>query len=273
MGIADTFKNMFRGVHLEIDDLFLLESFQIGYLPGWVPEREFAMVLQARPEIRRFLATRCPQITGFMDSVLSKYTCPPNTEQLAASSDIVIWKIADLLVYNKCPEVYDRLPFHQWDFSEITSIAELEGKVVIDAGSGTGRVALEAAGTASLVFAVEPVSRLRQYIRAKVAQRNLTNLYVVDGFLHSLPFPESFADITITSHALGWQLENELKEVERVTKKGGTIIHCPGTGESDAEETKHQTLISVLWRYRFSVYDEPDPASGGSRKRKYWKRC
>jgi SAM-dependent methyltransferase len=273
MEMVDRFKSIFKGVRLEIDDLFLLESFQIAYLPGWVPEREFAAVLHAKPEIRRFLAARCPQIASFMDSLLAKYIGPYDAEDLIASGDIVVWTIADLLVYNKCPEVYDRLPFHQWDFSEITSIAELPGKVVIDAGSGTGRVALEAAGTAGLVYAVEPVSRLREYIRTRAIQKNIGNLYVVDGFLHSLPFPNGFADIIITSHALGWQLENELKELERVTKKGGTIIHCPGTAETDSDETTHKTLIGLPWDYAFSVYEEPDPPSGGSRLRKYWKRC
>jgi len=37
---------------LEIDDILLLESFQISYLPGWVPEKEFAAILIARPEIK-----------------------------------------------------------------------------------------------------------------------------------------------------------------------------------------------------------------------------
>jgi hypothetical protein len=32
--------------------LFLLESFQISYFPGWVPEREFAAVLWAYPALR-----------------------------------------------------------------------------------------------------------------------------------------------------------------------------------------------------------------------------
>jgi hypothetical protein len=30
---------VFASATLEADDLFLLESYQIAYLPGWVPER------------------------------------------------------------------------------------------------------------------------------------------------------------------------------------------------------------------------------------------
>ena len=38
-------RKLFAGVDLDIEDLYLLESFQITYLPGWVPERELAVVL------------------------------------------------------------------------------------------------------------------------------------------------------------------------------------------------------------------------------------
>lgn len=271
MGLADHFRKMFRGARLGVDDLLLLEPFQIAYLPGWAPEKEFAAVLHARPEIRKFLVARCPEIAGFTDSVCQKHGAPANAGQLAAAGDALVWTIADLLVYNKCPEVYDGLPFHQWDFSEITSVVDLTGKVVIDAGAGTGRVALQAAETAAVVFAVEPVSRLRQYIRDKAQQKGVATVYVVDGFLHSLPFPGAFADVIVTSHALGWQLENELREFERVAKPGAAIIHCPGTADSDSEEATHNTLVGAPWAYEFSRYEEPDPPSGGGRKRKYWK--
>jgi hypothetical protein len=94
----------------------------------------------------------------------------------------------------------------------------------------------------------------------------LRNLYVVDGFGHSLPFPDSFADVLITSHALGWKLAEELTEFERVVEKPGAIIHCPGTAVG-TEEDRHAELISAPWGYQFSEFDEAD-----GRKRKYWKR-
>ena len=262
---ATQLKKMFAGADLEIEDLFLLESFQIAYLPGWVPEEEFAAVLTARPEIRRFLVTRCPEVSEFVDSVIRKHAEHGDDKELARCSDTVVWTIADLIVYNKCPEVYDRLPFHNWDFTEVTSISDLTAKTVIDGGAGTGRVALEAAQTAAVVFAVEPVSRLRQFIRTKAQQRGLTNLYVVDGFLHAIPLPDSFADLVITSHALGWELQEELTEFERVVKHPGVIIHSPGSAVG-SEDDIHGVLTEPPWSYEFSEYDEAD-----GRKRKYWK--
>jgi hypothetical protein len=266
MTTSTYFRTMFRDAALEIDDLFLLESFQLALLPGWVPERELGVVLAARPEIARFFAARCPQVAGFVGSVREMPRGVPPAEEVAHCGDEVVWTIADLLVYNKCPEVYDALPFHGWDFAEITSIVDLAGKTVIESGAGTGRVALEAAETATAVFAVEPVSRLRQYIRAKAQDKGLRNLYVVDGFNDCLPFPDAFADVVITSHALGWRLEEELRELERVVRSPGAIVHCPGTAVG-VEEDQHEALIAAPWAYLYSEYDEAD-----GRKRKYWKR-
>jgi ubiquinone/menaquinone biosynthesis C-methylase UbiE len=268
MASSDMFKGIFRGVSLEIEDLYLLESFQIGYFRDLVPEKEFAAVLHAYPSIHSFLVKRCPDITDYIERVLAEHYPAPNEKDLEACIDKIVWTVADLIVYNKCPKAYDSLEFHGWDFREITVITSLDDKVVIDCGAGTGRVTLEAARTARYVYAVEPVARLRQFIREKVAGNFLKNVFVMDGFLHSIPLPDNFADILITSHALGWQLQEELWEFERVVKKGGFIIHCPGTVKVPPEEQHvHHHLISPDWRYEYAEYRESD-----GWKRKYWKQ-
>jgi ubiquinone/menaquinone biosynthesis C-methylase UbiE len=266
MSTADTFKRMFSGVALEIEDLYLLESFQISYFPGWVPERELAAVLWEYPSIKQFLVKKCPSITDLVEHVTAKFGPTDDPKMLATYSEELVWTIADLLVYNKCPEAYDTLEFHNWDFREVTDITNLQNKIIIDGGAGTGRVTLEAAHTATQVYAVEPVARLRQFLREKVVENGLRNVFVVDGFLHAIPLPDNFADVLITSHALGWKLEYELKEFERVVKKGGFIIHCPGSAETAAEEEQHSRLLSSEWGYEFSRYKEAD-----GWKRKYWK--
>ncbi len=267
MASSDMFREIFKGVSLEIEDLYLLESFQIGYFRDLVPEKECAAVLHAYPSIRRFLVRKCSDITDYIERVLAQHSPASDEKELAACIDKIVWTVADLIVYNKCPEAYDSLEFHNWDFREITLITPLEDKVVIDCGAGTGRITLEAARTAGLVYAIEPVGRLRQFIREKAAGSYLKNVYVMDGFLHSIPLPDSFADVLITSHALGWQLQEELWEFERVTKKGGFIIHCPGTAKVPPEEHVHHRLISPDWGYEYAEYQESD-----GWKRKYWKQ-
>ena len=263
-------RELFRGADLSIEDLYLLESFQVEYLQGWVPERELASVLWAHPSIDRFFRERRPGVSRFLDDVKRRFGPASDEVGLAHAEDVVVWTIADLLVYNKCPDLYDRLPFHGWDFGEVTSITPLDEKVVVDVGAGTGRVALEAATMAENVFAVEPVGRLRRYIRDKAVRNGLSNIHVVEGFCHSIPLPGASADVVITSHALGWRLEDELREFERVAKPGGYVIHCPGTAENPhnkGEVEQHERLISPVWGYEFARYRE-----GDGWKRKYWKR-
>jgi ubiquinone/menaquinone biosynthesis C-methylase UbiE len=111
------------------------------------------------------------------------------------------------------------------------------------------------------------VTRLKQFIRARASEADLDNAFVVDGFLHAIPLPDGFADVLITSHTLGWNLEDELQKFERVVKRGGFVIHCPGTVENAAEQGPHECLVSLDWRYVFARYQAPD-----NWKRKYWKQ-
>lgn len=257
-------KRMFPGVELVPEDLYLLEPFQLGYLPGWAPEAELACLLRACPGIETFMRKSHPPIDGYLDRIIGEN--PGSGDRNHDDAQELLWTLADMLVYGKCPEVYDSLEFHGWDFGEITSIVSLKGATVLDAGAGTGRVAFEAALHAEEVYAVEPVGRLRDFMREKARKTGLGNVHVTDGFLHSLPFSNGFFDVLITSHALGWKLEEELPEMERVVTRGGSVIHCPGTLASEGESGAHIVLTSPPWNYRFSVYEESD----GS-KRKYWK--
>ena len=263
-------RSLFADVDLDIEDLFLLESFQINYLPGWVPERELALVLWAHPSIYRFLRNKGPEVSRFLDATKARYPPSADRSDIDKAEDVVVWTIADLIVYNKCPDVYDGLEFHGWDFTEVTGITPLADKVVVDVGSGTGRVALEAAIGADTVFAVEPVARLRQFIRERATSRGYRNVHVIDGFGHGIPLPDGFADVVVTSHALGWNLERELAEFERIAASGGYIIHCPGTAENPnnlTEEEHHERLISSGWGYKWGSYREAD-----GWKQKYWKQ-
>jgi hypothetical protein len=73
-----------------------------------------------------------------------------------------------------------------------------------------------------------------------------------------------------TESAYGTQTCNrlevgEMARFERVVHKAGSIIHCPGTADMDAQAAQHDRLL--YWGYAFSRYKEAD-----GWKRKYWKR-
>jgi SAM-dependent methyltransferase len=266
---------MFEGIDPNVEDLYLLDGFQIGYLPDRVPQREFAAVLHANPLIKRFLIAKHPPIADFIEDVCTRFGPAANQQELNEYSEQLLWEIADQFVYIKRPDMYDERVDLGWNFEEVLKIVPLEHKVVLDVGAGTGRIAFEAAHTAGVVLAVEPVTSLRQFIRHKASKTGVTNLFAIDGLLHAIPLPTGFADVLITSNAIGWQLEDELREIERVVKLGGYAIHLfsqaddasQGAGEDEQAAPLHGLLTSPAWQYTCSRHRGKDGWKG-----KYWKQ-
>jgi len=52
---AERLKKLFQGITLEVEDLYLLEAFQIESLAQYAPKREYAALLHANRDIQRFL--------------------------------------------------------------------------------------------------------------------------------------------------------------------------------------------------------------------------
>jgi SAM-dependent methyltransferase len=255
---------------LSFNALLLLEREQIGWLPGWLKEDELAIALQANPAVEWYLRHKCPEIDGWVDGVMASAAgaapadaAPEGVERTRQAELAILRQINDLLVYAIDPTLYDAQPFLAWDSNELRSLTEWGGKTVIDIGSGTGRLALVAAEQAQTVFAVEPVANLRRYIREKAHQQGYANVFPVDGLITELPFPDGFADVTMGGHVFGDHPEAEYAEMRRVTRPGGMIILCPGTGIS--EQKAHNFLVEQ--GFEWSVFEEPEDGA----KRKYWK--
>ena len=96
-------------------------------------------------------------------------------------------------------------------------------------------------------------------------EKAVENIYAIDGVLQAIPFPNDFVDVLLTCRAIGWNLEEELREVERVVKPGGFIVHIPMYPGDD--DPLYATLTSSKWQYRCS-----NMAVSGSNSRKYWKQ-
>jgi len=86
----------------------------------------------------------------------------------------------------------------------------------------------------------------------KAKKKNVNNLFVVDGFLDSIPLPDNSANILMTSNAIGWNLEDELKEIERVIMSNGFAIHLIRNLDANAENPFHNILVSPEWEYTFT---------------------
>ncbi len=226
----------------------LLETFQIKYLPDRVAVKEFASLLRTYPVVQRFLIAKYPPIAAFLSRVLEENQALEDCELIEGHCQEALWEIADLIIYNKHPELFDAQAPIKWEIDDIRTITSLKGKVVADVGAGSGRIAFLVAPAGQTVYAVEPITSFRSFIKEKAAQNGVENLFVMDGTLDSLPLPDNSLDILITSNAIGWNLEEELKEIERVIKPGGHAIHLLQSNEK-IDNPFHETLTSPPWNY------------------------
>ena len=196
MTYADLLRERFAGLDPQVDDLFLLEAHQVAELPVRAPSRELAAVLHAYPRLRRFFAARHPPIEGYLTRLLAEHD-PVADDELPDAETALLWEIADWIVCQRAPERYDERSDFDPGLSAITDVVDLDGKVVIDAGAGTGRMAIAAAPAARHVFAVEPVATLRRYMRDRAVQLRIDNLFVLDGLLSAIPLPSASADVLL----------------------------------------------------------------------------
>ena len=256
MSYAQDLRETFAGLAPVVDDLFLLEAHQIALLPDRAPPRELAAVLHVHPNLHRFLVVRHPPIGGFLKTVLSEYG-PVAEGDLPAVCDTLLWEIADWIVYQREPAAYDTAARVGWNLDGVAQKVALDGKVVIDAGAGTGRVAFAVAPLAGHVFAVEPVAALRTFVREKATSMRIGNLFVLDGLLSAIPLPARTADVLLTCQAIGWDLAPELAEVERVVREGGTALHMfGGSGVTQSDNPLHGPLLAH--GYRSDIFEKGD---------------
>ncbi|RLD26796.1 MAG: hypothetical protein DRI54_02195 [Bacteroidetes bacterium] len=256
MRYSERLRKLFEGITLTVEDLFLLEAFQIKYLPERVPKNEFAILLNAHPSVKRFLISKYPLIQDFIQTILKEVKLSENKDNVNENCMEVLWEIAEMIVYNKYPEIYDARTDFNWSLDEIIDSKELSDKTVIDVGAGTGQLSFLLASFAKTVFAVEPVTNSRKFIREKAIQQNVNNLFTMDGFLDAIPLPDNSIDILFTSNAMGWNIKGELEEIERILKPGGKAIHLFRNIESETGNLFHNMLTSKEWNYTYFEFQE-----------------
>jgi 2-polyprenyl-3-methyl-5-hydroxy-6-metoxy-1,4-benzoquinol methylase len=243
MAYSQKLRGLFPEISLVWEDLLLLEAFQIKYLPERVAVKEFATLIREYPVVYRFLISKFPPIASFLARILEENKAVEGINLIEAHCQEALWEIADLIIYNKSPELFDTHAPIKWNLGEISAITSLDGKVVADVGAGSGRIAFLVAPKVQSVYAVEPLASFRSYMKEKAAKNGMDMLFVMDGTLDSIPLPDHSLDVLITSNAIGWKLEEELKEIERVVKAGGHAIHLLQSTDHLANPY-HETLIS-----------------------------
>jgi ubiquinone/menaquinone biosynthesis C-methylase UbiE len=142
--------------------------------------------------------------------------------------DALFWE----LTYWKTPDLYDELTegehLHPGIFAQLEP--DLRGKVVLDAGAGSGRASLECLRHgARQVYAVEPSRGLLRILRQKLAIQIVSGQAVVlQGCFDKLPLQDDSVDVALSCSAFtaepGQGGEPGLLELRRVTRHGGKIV-------------------------------------------------
>lgn len=203
------------------------------------------IALSANPTVAWYFKNRAPKIAHIVDELIANAPAVKKEEVrdievalLLAHEDFTIHTTPE-----KMAECCDYI--RGWDKGRLFDLAAFEGKVVLDIGAGSGRLTFAAAERASMVYAVEPVATLREFMRQKIKDEGITNVRVTDGFVENLPYPDELFDIVMSGHVIGDDLDAELNEKERVCKTGGIVLDVPG--DSEFHIGSYRELTSRGW--------------------------
>lgn len=212
--------------------LLMLERFQIRWLCSIeFPEiqKSLGIALRHHPSVAWYLAHRCPECATHIEQLVKRAPEHVTAEEIRKCECEVMRSIEDFILYTEPEQMDSCCSFiYGWDPSRLLELADFTDKIVLDVGSGSGRLAFAAAKVAREVYASEPVDRLREYLRDTIKQRGTRNVSVVDGMMDCLPYPDNTFDIVISGHVCGDDFEHEVAEITRVVKDGGWLIDCPG---------------------------------------------
>jgi ubiquinone/menaquinone biosynthesis C-methylase UbiE len=153
---------------------------------------------------------------------------PP--ERADRARRVVLNRLFWELTYWKTPDLYEELTggerLHPGIFEQLAP--DISGNVVLDAGAGSGRAALECVKYgAEKVFAVEPSPGLLRIFQQK--WRSARNQVVpLRGRFDAIPVPDKSVDLAISCSAFTADPaqggEPGLAELQRVTRSGGKVV-------------------------------------------------
>lgn len=227
--------------------------------------RDWAMALSRYPYVARFCRRKAPECAGFLDSVAA-VDVSRVTDADAREAETAILDIFQTDVVYAYPEVMEQVNYIRcWNPERLYELADFSGKVVLDVGAGTGRLAFAAAKLAKRVYASEPCDTLREFMRDKIRREGVPNVKVLDGMVMDLPFEDNTFDVVTSGHVVGDDYGREIAEMSRVAKDGGYLVCCNGEDEVRREEPNGELLKRGFQYVRYET------AEGGI-VFNYWKQ-
>jgi hypothetical protein len=259
--------DVFRLFDLRVRDIPLHDPYFVRMLvPGYEQLGDDAFVgLLNSPDVVGYLWEVLPDRAEWLRAGIERVGPQPPERIREAETKVLEASFPWNLGMTKSPEIWDALPWSYWDPSAIYDRVDLQDKVVLDIGAGTGQVTLRCAPYARLVYALEPVARLRRYIERKMGAAGFTNVRTLDGVLEAVPLPDASVDAAILSNgSFGWNPEKELRELERVTKPGGSILMLGPCNFGD------EAILSSIHSAGYEEFEFEVPCAG--RKPAFFRR-
>ena len=231
------------------DCMLRMERFQIRYIlgnPDEAGKKALAMALKANPKVAGLFMSKCPEMAETVKTLTAQIPAELTPEEIRTAEVQVIGDYEDFVIYTTPNLMHEKCDFiYGWHKERLFELCGLEGKTVLDVGSGTGRLAFAAAEKAAFVVASEPVDSLREYMRDEIARKGITNMRVCDGMCDSLPFPDNSFDVVMRGHVVGDRFRKEVDELTRITKPGGWLLDVPG--DQQRETDRNEALIADGW--------------------------
>lgn len=156
--------------------------------------------------------------------------------------------------YDSLAEKYERavVPVYRPMAKRLLQYIDLRpGWTVLDAGTGTGLVALLGAvrvGKTGKMIGVDASEEMLAFARKKAAQFGFSQCDFCVGDLHSLDFPDATFNVVLSEFALHYtDIEKTLRELHRVLQPNGAVVLQLWAAESSAP---HRAMWDALARYR-----------------------
>ena len=131
------------------------------------------------------------------------------------------------ILYRDHPDVYDefgRIPKEPDFLATIMERFPLNGKVVVDVGSGGGISSFKLAAQARTVIGVEIEEAMVAVAAAGAGEQGVDNVHFVQGDAERIPLADNSVDAALGITLAGGDIRIVAAEMERVVRPGGLVL-------------------------------------------------
>lgn len=246
--------NWIKAENYSFYSILLMDRWILRYFVGMgvtsvghyaIPEyrKHLGIALAYNPAVHWYFVNKCPESKERVDLLVNEAPLNLTTEEVR-DSEIYVMQAKETFMVYVYPEVMESncSYIRDWTADKLLSITDFTDKIVLDIGSGTGRLAFAAAQKAKKVYAIEPIDCLREFMRDKIRSLGINNMVVLDGVVESIPYEDNTFDIVMSAYVFGDNYDCEYAEMARVVKSGGYIIDCAGEEDSKRDKPKDELL-------------------------------